>query len=240
MDSSRPVATVIVVCAKGQEMPFLESLKDQRFKGVYEIIHVEGGNRSQAKNLALSKAASGLMVFTDSDCEAPPDWLSNLVERLPGDNHVAGLGGVSLRKASSRLQAAIDGVFSTYLGSLGSPSLVSFPRNKRSFVRAISGHNCIFRKDAILEVGSFDERFELNEDTDICARLREKGYSLVLDENVFVFHLRRRNLRAFASQFFHYGTGRMRSIFTSKRYADTRILGFLLLVLVASLTALVH
>lgn len=241
MDSSGPLATVIVVCAKGQRLPFLTSLKEQRFKGVYEIIHVEGGSRSQAKNLALSHAASRLMVFTDSDCEAPPDWLSKLVEQLPEDDRIAGVGGVSLRNSSSSsLQAAIDGVFSTYLGSLGSPSLISFPRNKKSFVRAISGHNCIFRKDALLEVGGFDERFELNEDTDICARLLKKGYSLLLDQNVFVFHQRRESLQAFVSQFFQYGIGRMRSILTSARYADTRILGFLLLVLVSGLTAFVH
>ncbi len=241
MNSSCPLATVIVVCAQGQGAPFLASLKEQRFKGPYEIIHAEGGSRSQAKNLALSHAAFQLMVFTDSDCEAPPDWLSNLVERLPKDESVAGVGGVSLKKpSSSSLQTAIEGVFSTYLGSLGSPSLASFPRNKKSLVRALSGHNCMFRKHALLQVGGFDERFQLNEDTDICARLREKGYSLQLDENVFVFHLRRASLRAFISQFFQYGIGRMRSMLTSTSYADTRILGFLLLVLVSGLTTLVH
>jgi succinoglycan biosynthesis protein ExoA len=80
----------------------------------------------------------------------------------------------------------------------------------------------------LIEVGGFDERFELNEDTDICARLREKRYKLLLDREIFVYHKRRTNMKDFARQFFWYGIGRMRSMLTSRRYIDKRILAPLL------------
>jgi cellulose synthase/poly-beta-1,6-N-acetylglucosamine synthase-like glycosyltransferase len=232
---------VIVVYARGQTPSFLSSLKNQHLKGVYEIIEVEGGNRSQAKNSGIFHAASSLVAFTDSDCDPPEDWLARLVESLPEHESVAGVGGVSLGMASSSsLQKAIDGVFSTYLGSLGSPSLSSFPENQKRFARAISGHNCIFRKDALLEVEGFDERFELNEDTDICARLAKRGYALLLDKSSFVFHSRRRSLGSFVKQFFWYGIGRMRSMLTSARYVDIRILALFLLALGCGLTAILN
>jgi GT2 family glycosyltransferase len=160
---------------------------------------------------------------------------------LSNEQTIAGVGGVSYCPESrSIVHNAINGVFSTYLGSLNSSSLISTPRNQRQYVNAISGHNCLYRKKALMDVEGFDEKYELNEDTDICARLRKQGYRLLLDGNILVNHARRDTIRAFAHQFFWYGVGRFRSILTSRRNNDIKILGlFCIAVLVALLTPFV-
>ena len=224
-----PSVSVITTIKKGGTTAFLSSLDRQRYKKPFEVIVVEGGNRSQARNLGVSCSKAQLTLFIDADCEAPDNWLKNIAASLPNDPTVAGVGGVSSRKTDSpSLEKAIDSVYSTYIGSLNSPSLISFPKDKRYYVKAISTHNCLFRKDALTKVGGFDNRFELNEDTDLCSRLRKNGYKLILDQNIFVYHRRREAVKDFAKQFFWYGVGRMRSMFTDRRYIDKRILALFL------------
>jgi cellulose synthase/poly-beta-1,6-N-acetylglucosamine synthase-like glycosyltransferase len=228
------------VLKTGDEAPYLKSLQRQSLHSPYEIILVRGGNRSEARNLAITQSRSPLVAFIDSDCDTPSGWLGSLTGAMPNDENVAGIGGVSKHQiGSSSLEAAIDGVFSTFLGSLGSPSLISLTKPLRRSVNALSLHNCIYRKAALLEIGGFDERFELNEDTDISARLCEKGYRLILDRSVFVYHHRRGELRLFMLQFFWYGVGRGRSMLTSARCIDERILSFLIaFVLIILLAAI--
>jgi GT2 family glycosyltransferase len=228
---------VVIALKHGNTAVVLPSLKEQSYDKPFEIIVVEGGNRSQARNIGIAQSNAPLVAFTDADCEATMDWLAKLTVSLPHDIMVAGAGGVSSSQGSSpKLENAIDGAFSTYIGNLGSPSLISLPKPTRSFVRALSGHNSIFRRSALTEVGGFDERFQLNEDTDICARLRQKGYKLLLDQEIFIYHRRRGSLIEFARQFFSYGVGRMRSMLTTSRCVDKRIVGlFLVAILFASL-----
>lgn len=233
-----PSVSVITIVEKGGEAAFLSSLQNQEYREPFEIVVVEGGNRSQARNLAIAQSRAPLISFIDADCEAPASWMANLLLSLPDDQAVAGVGGVSSGKnpASTR-EKAIDAVFSTYLGNLNSPSLISVPGTKRHLVNAISGHNCVYRRTALIEVGGFDNRFLLNEDTDLCARLREKGYKLVLDRSISVHHKRRGTLANFTRQFFWYGVGRIRSMLTCRRCVDGRILAlFLMAMLLAFLT----
>jgi GT2 family glycosyltransferase len=241
LKTSPPSVSIITIIKKGGVYTFLDSLKNQKYDHPFEILIIEGGNRSQARNLGITQSKASLIAFIDADCEAPTTWIQKLVTSLSDDHNIAGVGGVSYCPESrSRLHNAINGVFSTYLGSLNSPSLISTPRNQRQYVNAISGHNCVYRKKSLMDVEGFDEKYELNEDTDICARLREKGYRLLLDGNVLVNHTRRDTISKFAHQFFWYGVGRFRSILTSRRNNDVKILGlFCITVLLALVTPFV-
>ncbi len=230
-DSSLCVSIVTII-KKGGVYTFIDSLKNQSFEQPFEIMIIEGGNRSQARNLGITRSRAPLIAFIDADCEAPRNWLRNLVASLSDDQNVAGVGGVSYCPESlSILNNAINGVFSTYLGSLNSPSLISIPRNQGQYVNAVSGHNCLYRREALIEVEGFDEKYELNEDTDIGARLRKKGYKLYLDSNILVNHIRRNTISGFAKQFFWYGVGRFRSMVTSRRNFDGKILSLFITTL---------
>lgn len=235
----RPLcASVITIVKRKDDAVFLSSLEKQACEEPFEVIVVEGGNRAQARNYGVTQSRAPLVAFIDSDCEAPRGWLAGLIAALPEDRNVAGVGGVSMgRNPESNIEKSIDCVFSTYLGSLDSPSLISVPETKRRCVKSISGHNCVYRKSALLEVGGYDERYEIAEDTDISARLREEGYMILLDRSLFVYHRRRDSMINFAKRFFWYGVGRLRSMRTSWRNTDRRIMGLFVLALVIALAA---
>src|SRR5208282_1846988 len=53
----------------------------------------------------------------------------------------------------------------------------------------LQGTNAIFRRDALLEIGGFDEEFDYYlDETDICLRLVDAGYLLKQLSNAFVYH----------------------------------------------------
>ncbi len=234
----RLCASVVVIKRPGAPTAYLPSILGQRCRQPYEVLVVEGGNRAQARNHGAKQSRTPAVAYIDADCEAPQGWLQSLVIALACDDTAAGVGGVSeSHNPSTTLTRAIDGVFSTYLGSLDSPSLISFPRPEKRPARALSTHNCIYRRDALIEAGGFDPRYAVGEDTEASSRLREKGYRLILDKNIHVHHDRASTLHRFSNMFYMYGVGRARSTLTDPKNVDPRILGLFLLSLAVTLAA---
>jgi GT2 family glycosyltransferase len=231
-------ASVVVIKKHGAPTPHLTSIMSQRCIYAYEVLVVEGGNRAQARNYGAKQSRAKAVAYIDTDCEAPQGWLQSLVTALACNDMAVGVGGVSeSRHPSTALTRAIDGVFSTYLGSLDSPSLISFPRPEKRPVRALSTHNCIYRRDALIEAGSFDPRYEIGEDTDASSRLREKGHRLILEKKIHVHHERASTLHRFSNMFYLYGVGRARSTLTDPKNVDPKILCLFLVALAVTLTA---
>lgn len=69
-----------------------------------------------------------------------------------------------------------------------------------------AGMFLIIKKEAMLSVGGFDSKFFLYyEDVDLCARLRECGWKIVLDPRVSVVHLaQRQSHRNFRYMIWHF------------------------------------
>lgn len=200
----------------------LESLKEVDYPQSIEVLVIKGGNISQARNLGIHFTDGEIIAFIDSDCVAPKNWLIGLVRCLRGHHDVGGVGGPNFSAPNDgSLGKAIDRVFSTFLGSLGSASL--FNPSKPKCVDRIACINSAFWKKVLIEVGGFDERFELCEDTNVSFRVGRK-YKLLFVSEPFVWHHRRASIREFAKQFYNYGVGRMRSVLTDKSYADPRIM----------------
>jgi GT2 family glycosyltransferase len=116
------------------------------------------------------------------------------------------------------LGKAIDFVFASYLGSLGSASL-HFPA-KPVFVSALACINSAFWKNDLVTINGFDEEYELCEDTNMSYKVRSLGQRLLFDPKILVWHYRRDTVTRFAKQFFLYGMGRMRSMLTNKDYTS--------------------
>jgi len=142
-----------------------------------------------AYNQGLLQARFGIVAFIDDDAVASANWLRELsnvlVERRV--ENVIGVGGrVSTDYPTEELRAQVraDGemIWS------GSNAVVPESRD----VDFLPGANMAFWRNALMEVGGFDSRFSRQiswrHETDICVRLRLKGYRLLYDSKLVVFH----------------------------------------------------
>ena len=173
----------------------------------------------EARNLGIKRSKGKIIAFIDSDCAAPEYWLSKLVEGLEGNKSIGGIGGTNISPNDDlTLGKAIDFVFSSYIGSLGSASL--YNPSKPKFVSALACINSAFWRYILEKVDGFDEEYELCEDTNLSYKVRNSGYDLLFDPNISVYHYRRDSAKRFSNQFFLYGLGRMRSMLTNKSYAN--------------------
>jgi GT2 family glycosyltransferase len=71
--------------------------------------------------------------------------------------------------------------------------------------RRLGGFGTIFRKEAVLGVGGYNENHHTNyEDVDLCARLLAAGHKLVFDPRAIAYHQRRDSIRSVIRTFWHW------------------------------------
>src|SRR5262249_41642102 len=70
-----------------------------------------------------------------------------------------------------------------------------------SVAEHLPGCNMAFRRDYLLLIGGFDERFRVaGDDVDICWRLQERGWTLGFSPAALVWHHRRNSVRRYLRQ----------------------------------------
>lgn len=135
-----------------------------------------------ARNRGAAQARGDIIVFTDADCVAHPDWLAVLAERFADSSvNVVG-GGVAFEPRGYWTIADSISSFHDYLASL--------PSGERQLLASL---NLAIRRQVFMEVGGFDERRPIGEDSDLSIRLRRQGYVLYFESRAVVRHLPLRN-----------------------------------------------
>jgi GT2 family glycosyltransferase/glycosyltransferase involved in cell wall biosynthesis len=161
------------------------------------LVHVlrndENAGFLHSCNRAGAAATGDILVLLNNDTLPQPGWLPPLV-RVLCDNPSAGAVGGKLLYPDGTLQEAGGVIFSDASGC-------NFGRGDRqpsaplySFVREVdycSGALLAMRRAVFDELGGFDTRFSpaYYEDTDLCFRLREKGYRVYFQPESAVVHV---------------------------------------------------
>lgn len=150
------------------------------YKGCTLIRHKVNKGLAAARNTAMQAARNDFVASIDADCIAHPSWLSELAKNMD-DPKLAGVGG----KLTEEIQDSLaDRWRAVHMPQEWGDSLLRNPP-------FLFGSNNLFRKSAVLEAGGYDERMRTNgEDTNLCARLREKGWDLLYDPSARATHLR--------------------------------------------------
>jgi cellulose synthase/poly-beta-1,6-N-acetylglucosamine synthase-like glycosyltransferase len=122
-----------------------------------------------ARNLGWRLARGRIIAFTDDDCVPAPDWL----------------------RAGSRALAG---------GAMGAAGLIRVPLPDDPTDNELSAAglehaefataNCFYRREALHEVGGFDERFAVawREDSDVFLELLARGHHLTRARDAVVVH----------------------------------------------------
>lgn len=166
-----------------------------RARGLTVIRHERNRGLSAARNTGMRAATAPVVAFIDDDCEPVPQWAELLVAGYGDDGtgkDVTGVGGPVVPVTGQGFLAryvernnrheplelelttsqALPYRFLLYLRNQWSPR----PPGPRRDVYSFTGGNMSFRRDALLAVGGFDERFRFgSEEEDLSRRLRRAG-----------------------------------------------------------------
>lgn len=157
----------------------------------------EAGTRGAGRSACVRLATGRYVVFIDSDCVVPPDWLAKFqagwAEEAARDAKPLGALGAPNHPPgdASELQRAIGDVMD---------------HTEAASFHGVNTINCVYLRDAAIEAGLFDERLHTAEDPDLNARIARKGYRLTRTDNPCI-HKRRDTWRRLVRQHYEYGIG---------------------------------
>jgi GT2 family glycosyltransferase len=219
-DRSQPTISVIVnTCDRCDELRTLLCALNHQTYPYFEVVVVLGptkdeslqmltdelGDRVQvarcpqfnlscSRNVGLAQAAGEVVAFIDDDAVPAPTWLEQLAAAY-GDAGVAGAGG---RTYAIRPEASVIQFLSGKVSVLAEQEDVRWDEQaavtsttpERFWFPRFHGTNMSYRRQALLAIDGFDERFEyLFDDSDIGVRLGLAGYKLHQLREGFVYHV---------------------------------------------------
>jgi glycosyltransferase involved in cell wall biosynthesis len=212
----------------------LKSIRENKTKYEYEIIICDAGSTDSTlriarryadkvlngvdgrinRNIGIKNANGNIILFTDSDCLVPEDWIDKLVDGLEYCTRkyyrAFGVGGGS--------KAWLDNPNKVELAiakAMRSP-LISFKaRNTACYdsIREVQHNppiNSAYYKWFLDKMGGFNETPYYPEDLDLDTRMIEKGYHLYYLNDVVVKHKHKTTYQGFAKQMWDFGFKRIK------------------------------
>ena len=201
MQSHHPKEVFIIDdCSKDGTWDALVDFRETYSVSFSLFLHrIKNGSKGPAKarNYGISHSSCDLIAFTDSDCITDKYWLYKLTYPLRQSdcsNRLVGTGG-----SVKTFRRDFIGEFFEVMEFLNPPS------NLLYLVTA----NCCYKKNALKEIGGFNEDFNLagGEDSELSLRLRNRGYFFKFVPTAVVYHCFSSKLRDLISTFIRYGEG---------------------------------
>lgn len=150
------------------------------------VRHAANLGLAAARNSGISAAAAPIVAFLDDDCEPEPQWAAELLAGYAAG--VTGVGGPVVARLSdcflggylqrnnpikpAELHLAEDSGILARLWLYLGRQWTRHDEFGRRDIYSFAGANMSFRRQALAEVGGFDERFRFGaEELDLCMRL---------------------------------------------------------------------
>jgi len=177
----------------------------EKYKNRLPITYIEKPNSGPglSRNAGARKARYDYLIFFDSDCIIPEDYIQIVNDFLTQQYYDAYGGPDRALPTFTTVQKAINYAMTSFFttGGIrgGKKSMEKF--HPRSFNLGVS-------KEAFNAVGGFrDMRF--GEDIDFSVRLIKNGFTTTLIPEAYVYHKRRTNFRKFFKQVYNSGIARI-------------------------------
>lgn len=186
---------IIIVENNSTEPETFEYYKEIDGKnGIRVIYWSEGFNYSALNNYGFSYARGSYILCLNNDITViTPDWLERMLgqcQRTP-----VGIVGVRLYYPDDTVQHA--GVV-VGIGGVAGALFVGMPRERSGYLRkavlqqdlsAVTAACMMVKREAWEAVGGFGEELAVAfNDIDFCLRVRQKGYLVVYEPNVEMYH----------------------------------------------------
>ena len=169
--------------------------QDNRVK----LIDSPTGKTAAGLNLALAASKSPVVVRVDGHAQIPKNYISLIVEILNKTGAV-NVGGVMAAVGTTAFERAVAGAMRSPLGVGASRFHTGGEAGEVDTV-----YLGAFRREALVAIGGFDERFTRAQDWELNFRLRENGGVIYFDPRLHVTYRPRSSVGALAKQYFEYG-----------------------------------
>ena len=210
----------VVIPARGNEpglVSAVASIEQQDYDNVIEVIvaspaelpfglmervqHVPSpsGTTPAGLNAAIAASTGDVVVRCDAHSMLPEAYISNAVAALE-ETDAANVGGMQVPIGGTFWEKAIAAAMSSPLGAGDARYRIGGEPGPAETV-----YLGVFRRDALEEVGGFDEGFLRNQDFELNHRLIESGKTVWFDPELRVFYRPRGSLGDLARQYFDYG-----------------------------------
>mgnify|MGYP001552260715 CR=1 FL=1 len=176
----------------------------QRGEGKVRILYEEFLPVSDARNLAAGEAKGQYLIFLDSDCIIPEDYLSRVEKALEGTPADLFGGPDAAGDDFTPLQKAISYSMTSIITTGG----IRGAKNASTSYQP-RGFNMGIRKAAFEAVHGYDESLKCGEDVDLSLRLQEHGFASRYFPGAKVYHKRRTSLKKFFKQVYRFGAARI-------------------------------
>ena len=177
-----------------------------------KLIDSPTGKTAAGLNLALAASKSPVVVRVDGHAQIPNNYISLIVEILNKTGAV-NVGGVMAAVGTTAFERAVAGAMRSPLGVGASRFHTGGEAGEVDTV-----YLGAFRREALVAIGGFDERFTRAQDWELNFRLRENGGVIYFDPRLHVTYRPRSSVGALAKQYFEYG--RWRRV-VSRRHSGT-------------------
>ena len=166
------------------------------------VVENPSGKTAAGLNLAIAAARYSIIVRVDGHSQIPKDYCETAFQILEQTGAV-NVGGIMAAEGVSLFERAVARAMRSPLGVGASRFHTGGGAGESDTVYL----GC-FRKEALLAVGGFDERFTRAQDWELNFRLRQSGGVVYFDPRLKVTYRPRSTVKALAKQYFEYGRWR--------------------------------
>lgn len=178
-----------VVVVNGPSTDHTEDVM-HKYDGAIIVGRLDEANLSRSRNIGINLSSGDLVLFLDDDAFAEPDWIANIVEGY-SDDTIGGVGTRVYDHTGFKWQMnpfLIDKFYNPNYEAR--PPLWAFEYANAETIPHILGASSSFSREALIDVGGFDEEIEyFLDESEVCRRVSETGRKIrFLDVGASVHH----------------------------------------------------
>lgn len=172
-----------------------------------ELVLVDNpvGTTSVGLNLAIKSSNGEIIVRVDAHSQLTDGYVKTAIAILDADTAIGNVGGQMLAEGQSSFEDAVAWAYKSPYGLGAAKFHVGGEAGEVDTV-----YLGVFRKEALLAAGLFDESVIRGQDWELNQRIRGLGYTIWFDPKLKVIYRPRSNLLALGMQFFKTGVWRGR------------------------------
>ncbi|MDP8238193.1 MAG: glycosyltransferase, partial [Candidatus Hatepunaea meridiana] len=164
----------------------------------YKLIkNAENRGFAGGNNQGVTAANGKYVMLLNNDVLVSDGWLESLVNSIEKDEKIGMVGpitnSISGRQMVTNVPYKDDNGFYKF-----AQNVRELNKNKLTPRRRLAGFAVLLKKSVYEEVDGLDETFGVGnfEDDDLCLKIRQKGYALIVDESVFIHHFGSQTFKA--------------------------------------------